>query len=271
MNVHDLYEAICQLDDALLQKSEHYSKPRKSFDARWLAPVALIAAMLTLILWTPLTRDYAPGAEAPEAEAPAAPEAEAPAAPEAEAPGAPLAPPEMEDEEEWYYNDGEFGVWTYEDPIGYARYDLQDDQLAQLLPAELIADCTVTGLAGYDGQGNLMEVQIHFVYEQEEGPMEITLSVYRPWFAAEYAGRGEPEAYNHKGTDFVLFHGKVNDWILLSAEATLNGAECAFSMESSDYSMAEMKAVFESVLDCFAGSEYPDLSVLESWQPENEE
>ena len=186
--------------------------------------------------------------------------------------GAPLAPPEMEGEgETWYYNDGEFGVWTYEDPIGYARYDLHDDQLEKLLPAELIADYAVTGLAGYDGQGNLMEVQVHFVYEQEEGPMDITLSVYRPWLAPEYAGRGEPEAYNHKGTDFVLFHGSAGDARFLCAQAQLNGAECAFSMESSDYSVAEMKAVFESVLDCFAGSEYPDLSVRESRQPGNEE
>lgn len=270
MNVHDLYEAICQLDDEILQKSEQYSKPRRSFDTRWLAPVGLVAAMLALILCVPLLQSRGLGNDAPEAAAPAAPEA-----PEAEAPGAPLAPPEMEGEgETWYYNDGQVEIWAHSDPIGYERYDLSDDLLAQLVPAELMEDADVTGWAGYDAEGNLVDAQFQFGYEID-GPIEITLTVFRPWKTLGYAGSGKPDISNRKGTEFVLYHGSGygidGGKKFLSADVTFGGAECVFLMDSSRISVEKMKAVFESVLESFAGSEYPDLSVLESWQPGNEE
>ena len=139
--------------------------------------------------------------------------------------------------------------------------DLTSEQLAQLLPAELTANANAAGIVGYDADGNVTVVEIRFIFEQEQGPMAITMTALSPTPMLRYAGEGNAEISHRNGTDFVLLHGRHERGRVLSAEATLNGIACSFTMMSGKYSTAEMKAVFETVLDAFAGI-YLDLSAV---------
>ena len=145
---------------------------------------------------------------------------------------------------------------------GYFTQDLNDTQLAALVPETPYAYMTFSGYAGFDNYGNLLDIVMSVTTSIPESPVTVGLVDYS--FAPCYILPGEATVSVCEKVEYTLYQYDTGSQITLAADAFVSGIYFHFSMDTTQAQLVQAKADFQCVLECFARYEdgKPDLSVI---------
>jgi len=150
--------------------------------------------------------------------------------------------------EEMQWNRGKYITVVPEEPEGYVRYELSRHYLEGVLKYWLLdVEGNSTGWAGYDGDGNLVDVEIQIASDWHyESPIRLTIG--RTFPTLQYRGRREPETANYEGQQITLYRSKTPEGnFALCAELVVNEIPCVLTSETTpddaEYNMRNMRTL----------------------------
>ena len=141
---------------------------------------------------------------------------------------------------------------------GYFTEELSQQELAAVTPPVLAEGMTLSGRAGFDGDGNLLEVFLNVSTCLPDTSVSVTVTkgiLYR-----DYVLPDDPVSSFCNGVEYRVYQSGTD----LDADAEIGGYTFQFSMNADAAQPEQSKAVFEQVLASFAHFESngPDLSVI---------
>lgn len=142
---------------------------------------------------------------------------------------------------------------------GYFTEDLSEAELAALVPA-MRTDCA--GYAGFDQDGNLLDVFLTVTTNVPDCPVTVSIAAYS--FGADYELPGEAVISVCNGVEYTVWQYEMSEKVLLGADTRINDLYVVFSMEVSKEQLVQAKTDFQYVLACFAHDDEgkPDLTVI---------
>ena len=145
---------------------------------------------------------------------------------------------------------------------GYFTEALDEAELAELEPAMRFAFMSYTGYAGYDQNGNLLDVIMTVTSSVPDHPVTVSIADYS--FGASYILPGETIASFCNKVEYRVYLYETGKTITLAADAIINDLYYHFSMDTSNAELEQAKTDFQCILECFACYEEgkPDLSLV---------
>ncbi len=136
---------------------------------------------------------------------------------------------------------------------------LNDSELAALMPN---ADLTCSGYARFDDKGFLLDVVMQALTTLPDSPVTISLADY--YFGFDYVMSEAEVVSVCNGVDYRVYQYQSGNKVELSAYTIINDIYLVFGMDVPQWDLAQGKAEFKRVLECFAYYENgkPDLSVI---------
>jgi len=142
---------------------------------------------------------------------------------------------------------------------GYFTEALSDAELAALKPD---ADLICSGYAGFDQDGNLLDVKLTVSMSVPESPVSVAVTDY--YFGPCYVLPGDELVSICGKVGYRAYQYELGGTITLTADAIINDLYFHFSMDTSKACLEQAKTDFQYVLECFAAYDEgkPDLSVV---------
>lgn len=142
---------------------------------------------------------------------------------------------------------------------GYFTEALSDAELAALKPN---ADLICSGYAGFDQNGNLLDVKLTVSMSVPESPVSVAVTDY--YFGPCYVLPGDELVSICGKVGYRAYQYELGGTITLAADAIINDLYFHFSMDVSEACLEHSKTDFQYVLECFAAYDEgkPDLSVV---------
>ncbi|MGM9640179.1 MAG: hypothetical protein ACI3V3_02305 [Faecousia sp.] len=146
---------------------------------------------------------------------------------------------------------------------GYFTEELSGDELTALKPDRIAPGMEFSGLAGFDGEGALLDIRLQVNAPFLDGPVAVYLSYGEP--PRCYALSGEPAVSTVNHVEFTVYQwspGGGECW--LEAYGELNGYSVQIAYETAGESLDQAKEAFAVILDCFSCYEAgkPELSAI---------
>lgn len=133
---------------------------------------------------------------------------------------------------------------------GYFTEELNEAELVALKPDRQIEWMNYFGNAGFDGEGNLIEVFLKVTTTLPDTDIFVTISeeaLLRDYIFAE-----EAISSVCNNVKYQIYECVINeDNILLEADAIINDICFCFTMDTNVSNLEKAKADFEQVLECF--------------------
>lgn len=141
---------------------------------------------------------------------------------------------------------------------GYFTEELNPQELAAVTPPVPAEGMTLSGRAGFDGDGKLLEVFLNVSTSLPDTAVSVTVTdglLYRDYILLD-----EPVSSFCNGVEYRVYQSGA----YLDADAEIGGYVFQFLMKADAAQTEQSKAVFEQVLACFTHFENnaPDLSVI---------
>ena len=141
---------------------------------------------------------------------------------------------------------------------GYFTEELNPQELAAVTPPVPAEGMTLSGRAGFDGEGTLLEVFLNVSTSLSDTAVSVTVTdgiLYRDYILPD-----EPVSSFCNGVEYRVYQSGT----YFDADAEIGGYVFQFSMNADTAPPERSKTVFEQVLACFAHFESngPDLSVI---------
>lgn len=181
-------------------------------------------------------------------------------------PGADPATPTDRPRDIWtlYFNE----VITAVDAVrryipGYFTEALDDGELAALTPDGSAPDMTLSGYAGFDGEGTPIDVFLTVTAPFLDGPVDVHIS--RNEYAHRYELSGELVLSTVNGVDFKVYRwNPAEDRLRLEAHGEINGYFFVFGYEGGTEAPDRAAEDLSVILDCFSrcADGKPDLSAV---------
>lgn len=141
---------------------------------------------------------------------------------------------------------------------GYFTEELSEQKLAAISPAKLADWMTLSGRAGFDGDGNPLEAFLNVSTPLPD--TEISIIITKDILFRDYLLLDEPVSSFCNGVEYRIYQGDT----ILDADAEIGGYLFQFVMTLNDAPLEQAKETFEQVLECFTYFESgsPDLSAI---------
>lgn len=145
---------------------------------------------------------------------------------------------------------------------GYFTEDLSDAELAVLEPGMRFEYMTYSGYAGFDQDGNLLDVIMAVTTSMPDAPVTVSITDYS--FGSCYVLPGEEVVSVCEKVEYKVYQYESGNTVTLAADAIINDLYFHFSMNTTKAELEQAKADFQCVLECFAYYEdgKPDLSLI---------
>ena len=142
---------------------------------------------------------------------------------------------------------------------GYFTEELNAAELAALLPDRALS---CSGYAGFDQDGNLLDIVMQVETSLSGSPVNIGLADY--YFGFDYVLAGDEAVSVCNGVDYRACQYRLGDKVELAAHAIINDVYFVFTMTVPQSDLEQAQKDFQSVLECFAhyGPGKPDLSAI---------
>ena len=173
-------------------------------------------------------------------------------------------------------SEGPWSPWTavFNEPVsvldasrryipGYFTEELSEEELAALEPALRWGDMAYSGFAGFDGNGNLIEVFMEITAPHPERKVDLVIS--QSGRLRCYETEGDPMISTCEQVDYTVYQWAPADQkILLEADAVIDRYNYNFTMETTPEQSDEAKKDFQLVLECFSrwADGKPDMSAI---------
>jgi len=148
---------------------------------------------------------------------------------------------------------------------GYFTEELSAEELAALKPAVQFAYMEYSGRAGFDGDGNLVDVFMNVTTSIPACTVAVAISEHGPRRC--YQMDGEPVISTSNHVDFTVYQwSPTSSKICLEADAVIGRYNYCFSLETSPESVEKAKADFQCILESFScwADGKPDLSTIKA-------
>jgi len=145
---------------------------------------------------------------------------------------------------------------------GYFTENLSDTELAVLEPGMSFEDMTYSGYAGFDRDGNLLDVIMKVTTSLPDNLVTVSIADYS--FGPCYV-LGDKEVVSICGNvEYKVYQYESGNTVTLAAEAIINDLYFYFSMDTTKVDLEQAKEDFQCVLECFSYYEdgKPDLSII---------
>ena len=257
MKQEEFAQLLGDLDERHIREAETYRKAAKPFYLRWSTAAACLCLAAALAGIGPgLFRG-------------------SPAVPGTSAPAVPSEPRQTQATEP---TEAPHKAWTirYNTATGladaaklhipgYFTQELDREALAAVVPAQTPEDLEISGYAGFNGSGDL--IQIHLtVTAASRTEVEVTVST-KDGLQDCYI-LAQPAATSLCGnTEYTAYRWDLQSgYTLLAAEASINGYAFAWRLQAPTPELARAEADFARVLEWFSGYSggSPDLTVIEA-------
>lgn len=145
---------------------------------------------------------------------------------------------------------------------GYFTEQLDDTELAILVPEMRFAYMNCSGYAGFDNYGNLLDVVLSVTTSLPENPVTIGITDY--FFGSQYLLPEEAVVSVCEDVAYRVYQYEVGNTVTLSAVASINDLYFHFAMDATPEQLEQAKADFQCVLECFSTSVVgkPDWSMI---------
>lgn len=148
---------------------------------------------------------------------------------------------------------------------GYFTEDLSAEEIAALEPAMRFAFMVYSGYAGFDGNGNLIDVFLNVTTSIPNHSVAVAISGNGP--LRRYELDGEPVISTSNQVDFTVYQWSTADSkIYLEAEAVIGKYNYRFSLETTPELTDKAKEDFQCILKSFSywTDGKPDLSAIKA-------
>lgn len=147
---------------------------------------------------------------------------------------------------------------------GYFTEELSADEIEALEPGMRIEYMQYSGFAGFDGDGNLIDVCLNVTTSIPNNDVSILIS--EDGITRDYVmDMVEPVISVCEKVEYKVYQwDNGNGQVTLAADAIINGYSYAFTMQTSTQNVKQAKEDFTRVLECFAyyAEGKPDLSAV---------
>ena len=145
---------------------------------------------------------------------------------------------------------------------GYFTEGLNDADLEALEPGMRFGYMTYSGYAGFDQDGNLLDVIMTVTTSMPDNPVTVSITDYS--FGPGYVLPGEEVVSVCEKVEYKVYQYEFGNTVTLAADAIINDLYFHFSMDTTRGNLEQAKADFQCVLECFAYYEEgkPDLSAI---------
>lgn len=247
MNRKDLYKGFNEIDDDILERSETASKSnRQSVWRRWAAVAACFCVLLVAVTVVPHLLPETTPDEPDNNDFPIQSEGNN----QTEGPWIAWQPT---------FNSATGMLDAAKTYIpGYFTEELSEEELAAIEPGMRIGFMQYSGYAGFDGNGELVDVFLTITTTIPENVVSVCFGKDNVFCG--YVTDGEPVTSVSRWDSDVVFTAYQWDSgdnnTTLAAEATINGYVFSFTLTTSQANLTQAKEDFSQVLECF--SCYPD-------------
>lgn len=170
---------------------------------------------------------------------------------------------------EFYYNEAAPVAVDRRYVPGYFEEEMSEREMLSVVPEGEADWMYHTGIAGFDGQGRLMEVRLILSTGHPSGNVLVTISESKLVCRyAAWSSYGEAETVTSvcNGVEYVVYQGQMEDGEKTALEATARIGDCyfVFDMEINTEDAEQAKQEFEQVLCGFSRYEEgkPELSAV---------
>ena len=147
---------------------------------------------------------------------------------------------------------------------GYFTEELSADEIETLEPGMRIEYMQYSGFAGFDGDGNLIDVCLNVTTSIPNNDVSILIS--EDGITRDYVmDMVKPVISVCEKVEYKVYQwDNGNGQVTLAADAIINGYSYAFTMQTSTQNVKQAKEDFTRVLECFAyyAEGKPDLSAV---------
>ena len=147
---------------------------------------------------------------------------------------------------------------------GYFTEELSADEIEALEPGMRIEYMQYSGFAGFDGDGNLIDVYLNVTTSIPGNDVSILIS--ENGIARDYVmDMVEPVISMCEKVEYKVYQwDNGNGQVTLAADTKINGYSYAFTLQTSTQDVKQAKEDFTRVLECFAyyADGKPDLSAV---------
>ena len=170
--------------------------------------------------------------------------------------------PAVEDRVPWtiYFNEASSVLSAERQMIkGYFTEALSHAELAALKPA---AELTCSGYAGFDQNGNLLDVILTVSASKVENPVTVAITDY--YFGPCYVLPGDEVISVCEKVEYRAYQYELGGTITLAADTIIGDLYYHFSVDTAKERLEQAKTDFQYVLECFADYKEgkPDLSAV---------
>lgn len=146
---------------------------------------------------------------------------------------------------------------------GYFTEELSEAEIAALEPGMRYEYMQYSGHAGFDGDGNLVDVCLMVTTSIPEN--KVSISISQDGAARDYILDSEPVVSICNKVEYRVYQwDSGNSGITLSADAVINDCAFSFTMQTSKQNLEQAKEDFTRVLECFGYEKdgNPDLTAI---------
>ena len=147
---------------------------------------------------------------------------------------------------------------------GYFTEELSADEIEALEPGMRIEYMQYSGFAGFDGDGNLIDVCLNVTTSIPDNDVSVLIS--ENGITRDYVmDMVEPVISVCEKVEYKVYQwDNGNGQVTLAADAIINGYSYAFTMQTSTQDAKQAKEDFTRVLECFSyyAEGKPDLSAV---------
>ena len=145
---------------------------------------------------------------------------------------------------------------------GYFTEELNDAELTALEPGMCIEYMNYSGYAGFDQDGNVIDVMMTVTTSMEDAPVTVSIADYA--FGPCYVLPGEEVVSVCEKVEYKVYQYENGGTVTLAADAIINDLYFHFTMDTTKAQLEQAKADFQCVLECFAyyAEGKPDLSAI---------
>lgn len=145
---------------------------------------------------------------------------------------------------------------------GYFTEQLSDTELEALEPSMCFEYMNYSGYAGFDQDGNLLDVNMMVTTSLPDHMVTVSITDYS--FGSCYVVDDEEEISVCENVEYKVYQYESANTVTLGAESIINDFYFHFSMDTAKMDLEQAKEEFKCVLECFAKYEEgkPDFSII---------
>lgn len=133
----------------------------------------------------------------------------------------------------------------------YFTQELSEDDISAIEPGKQIGYMVYSGQAGFDGDGNLVDVQLSVTTTLPENTVSVMIT---PDAAArDYLFDEELIVSVNSNISYIVCQYDRTDGIVtLTADAMINGYAFSFILDTTQHNLEQAKIDFSEILECFS-------------------